>query len=120
MWLSHMFSPDGPNNTLLSRGCVLEMALAMATVCVMCVPDSIQGQRRGKEPPVSWVQLLGQPEDVSSRGPPPKTAKAMPRMVCKKLTHEDWFHPLITWGWRGGSTSITLTQGNSTPIFSNF
>lgn len=48
MQFSHMFSPDGLTNTLLSRGCVLEMDLAMGTVCVIHVPDSTQGQRRGR------------------------------------------------------------------------
>lgn len=38
MGFSHIHSPDGFNNTLLSRGFILETALAVATVGRIYVP----------------------------------------------------------------------------------
>lgn len=38
MGFSHIFSPDGLNNTLLFQGCILETALVMRTVCRMYIP----------------------------------------------------------------------------------
>ena len=50
---SHVFSPDGLNNTLLSQGCTLQTARTGAE-------HTFKGQGRGQEPSIALVQLVGQ------------------------------------------------------------
>lgn len=61
-----MFSPDGLNNTLSSQCLVLEVA------------HTFQGQERGEEPLIAWVQILGQPTVMSSRWPLPTLPQLHP------------------------------------------
>lgn len=42
---SHIFGPDGFNNTLISQGCTLEIGLAVRTVGTMYISRTGEGVR---------------------------------------------------------------------------
>ena len=53
---SHLASPDGLNNTLLSQGCVLEVAVSVETLGRMYIPRTGEGVRSFQLPgSSSWV-----------------------------------------------------------------
>ena len=58
MEFSHIFSPDGPRDALLSQGRVLKRALAVGTVGRTCIPRT----GKGEEPPTAGGQLEVQPQ----------------------------------------------------------
>lgn len=62
MGLSHGYSPDGLNNTLLSQATSLKWLLVWA----QGVECTLEGKGRGEAPPMAQVQLAGQPTVTSS------------------------------------------------------
>lgn len=54
---SHLFSPGGLNNTLLSQDCILENG----SHCENGGRNVHSKDRGGGEGPVAWIQLMGQP-----------------------------------------------------------
>ena len=61
---SHVLNPDDLNNTLLSKGFILEVAASIGIVSGKYIPRT-----RGvdKEPWIAQVQLEGQPAVMSSQ-----------------------------------------------------
>ena len=53
MGFSHVFSPDGLNNTLLSQGCIPKAAPSMGELSIH------SKDRGGVKPPIAWIQLTG-------------------------------------------------------------
>lgn len=64
--VSHIFSSEGFNNALLSKGCFLEMVPIMGN-CGWNIHSKDRGQ--GEEPLIACIQLWGQPE-VTAPQPP--------------------------------------------------
>ena len=60
---SHTFSPDGPNNSLLSQGCICENANGEK--------NKHFKDEEGEESLHAWVQFMGQPAATSSQRLPP-------------------------------------------------
>lgn len=59
---SHVFSPNALSNPLLSQVCLFGTNFP----CVNGKQSIHSKNRRSEKPPIAWVQLVGQPEEVMS------------------------------------------------------
>ena len=76
----HLIShPYHLNNTSLSRGHYLDTGLS-------CESGGwkVDSKNRWKEPPISWIQLAGQMEVISSQCPPPTLHTSWPALTILK------------------------------------